>query len=127
MTRNILGRFYANFTERQVQSQQTYNVETTSIQRLDVESTLNRRCFTVVCLLGYFSAHQAHSVKGSTRLGKNFVPCGSKFLAFRIHSFAEGRKTRFHFKFVSISDGKQNNLDNLFQSNYALNTYNFDQ
>ena len=32
--------------------QHRFNVDSTLIQRLDVESTLNRRCFNVVCLLG---------------------------------------------------------------------------
>ena len=32
-------------------AQQEHNVETTSIQRLDVESTFKRRCFNVVYLL----------------------------------------------------------------------------
>ena len=31
------------------------NVNLTLIQRFDVESMLNRRCFNVVCLLGYQS------------------------------------------------------------------------
>ena len=33
-------------------SQQAHNVDSILIQRLDVESMLNRRCFNIVCLLG---------------------------------------------------------------------------
>ena len=33
-------------------SQEAHNVETTSIQRQNAESTLNRLCFNVVCPLG---------------------------------------------------------------------------
>ena len=33
------------------------NVDLTLIQRFDIESMLNRRCFNVVCLLGEFSAY----------------------------------------------------------------------
>ena len=35
-----------------VYTQRAHHVETTSNQRLDVESTLNQRCFNGVCLLG---------------------------------------------------------------------------
>ena len=34
-------------------TQQAHNIETTSIQRQDVESMLNQRCFNVMCPLGF--------------------------------------------------------------------------
>ena len=48
-----MGHTYGNIEKKNLSSQQAHNVETTSIQRQDIESTLNRPCINVVCLLGF--------------------------------------------------------------------------
>ena len=42
--------------EKNLPTELAHNVDTTLIQRQDVESTLNRSCFNVVCPLGSVSS-----------------------------------------------------------------------
>ena len=44
-------------------TQQSYDIETTSMHRHDVASTLIEHCFNVVCLLGTFSTTVPRAVQ----------------------------------------------------------------
>ena len=72
--------FYGEIRNIPANTRRSNNVESTLIQRQDVESTLNRRCFNVVCPLGYLSGHSCYLELYSDFIKS--VKCRFKFVFF---------------------------------------------
>ena len=71
--------------------QQAHNVETTSIQRQDVISTLNRRCVNVVCSLGPYVFEHINSFP----YFKNFNTSSVYLLKCLQHCWMSGKQCRY--------------------------------